>query len=115
VLPSLGFISRVVAAAAAAFTLVFLMGGWVLQEEDGKTISVHATDGEKTTDFGQDSEAPAREENQRAERRLEASVNRKRVDSDNDPAKRPVDVLASFVQTFTEPEDIDVSEKFAKP
>jgi hypothetical protein len=33
VLPSLGFISRVV---AAAFTLVFLMGGWVLQEEDGK-------------------------------------------------------------------------------
>ncbi len=114
-LPSLGFISRVVAAAAAAFTLVFLMGGWVLQEEDGKTISVHATDGEKTTDFGQDSEALAREENQRAERRLEASVNRKRGDSDNDPAKRPVDVLASFVQTFTEPEDIDVSEKFAKP
>jgi hypothetical protein len=115
VLPSLGFISRVVAAAAAAFTLVFLMGGWILQEEDGKTISVHATDGEKTTGFGQDSEALAREENQRAERRLEASVNRKRGDSDNDPAKRPVDVLASFVQTFTEPEDIDVSEKFAKP
>jgi hypothetical protein len=46
---------------------------------------------------------------------LEASVNRKRGDSDNDPAKRPVDVLASFVQTFTEPEDIDVSEKLAKP
>jgi hypothetical protein len=107
VLPSLGFISRVVAAAAAAFTLVFLMGGWVLQEEDGKTISVHATDGEKTTGFGQDSEALAREENQRAERRLEASVNEKRGDSDNDPAKHPVDVLASFVQTFTEPEDID--------
>jgi len=111
--PSLGFISRVV-AAAAAFALVFLMGGWVLQE-DGKTISVHATDGEKTTGFGQDSEALAREENQRAERRLEASVNRKRGDSDNDPAKHPVDVLASFVQTFTEPEDIDVSEKLAKP
>jgi hypothetical protein len=43
VLPSLGFISRVV--VAAAFMLVFLMGGWVVQEEDGKTISVHATDG----------------------------------------------------------------------
>ncbi len=114
VLPFLGFISRVV-VAAAAFTLVFLMGGWVLQEEDGKTISVHATDGEKTAGFGQDSEALAREENQRAERRLEASVNRKRGDSDNDPAKHPVDVVASFVQTFTEPEDIDVSEKLAKP
>jgi len=48
------------------------MGGWVLQEEDGKTISVHATDGEKTTGFGQDSEALARDEKQRAERRLEA-------------------------------------------
>jgi len=85
------------------------VGGWVLQEEDGKTISVHATDGEKTTGFGPDSEALEREENQRAERRLEASVNEKRGDSD------PVDVLASFVQTFTEPEDIDVSEKLAKP
>jgi hypothetical protein len=51
VLPSLGFTSRVVAAAAAAFTLVFLMGGWVLQEEDGKTISVHATDGGKNHRF----------------------------------------------------------------
>ncbi|KAH9534331.1 hypothetical protein CY35_17G000200 [Sphagnum magellanicum] len=70
-------------------------------EEDGKTISVHATDGEKTTVLGQDSEALVREENQRAERRLEASVNRKRGGSDNDPAKHPVDVLASFVQTFT--------------
>jgi hypothetical protein len=114
VLPSLGFISRVV-VVATAFTLVFLMGGWVLQEEDGKTISVHATNGEKTTGFGQDSEALAREENQRAERRLEASVNRKRGDSNNDPAKHPVDVLASFVQMFTEPEDIDVNEKLTKP
>ncbi|CAM6033323.1 unnamed protein product [Sphagnum compactum] len=69
-------------------------------EEDGTTISVHATDGEKTTGFGQDSEALAGEENQRAERRLEASVNRKRGGSDNDPAKHPVDVLVSFVQTF---------------
>jgi hypothetical protein len=91
------------------------MGGWVLQEEDGKTISVHATDGEKTIGFGQDSEALAREENQRAERRLEASVTRKRRGSDNDPAKHSVDVLASFVQTFTKPEDIDVSEELAKP
>ncbi|CAK9237579.1 unnamed protein product [Sphagnum jensenii] len=77
-------------------------------EEDGKTISVHATDGEKTIGFGQDSEALAREENQRAERRLEASVTRKRRGSDNDPAKHSVDVLASFVQTFTKPEDIDL-------
>jgi hypothetical protein len=46
---------------------------------------------------------------------LEASVNRKRGGSDNDPAKHPVDVLASFVQTFTKLEDIDVSEKLAKP
>jgi hypothetical protein len=84
-------------------------------EEDGKTISVHATDGEKTVGFGQDSEALAREENQRAERRLEASVTRKRRGSDNDPAKHSVDVLASFVQTFTKPEDIDVSEELAKP
>jgi hypothetical protein len=44
-----------------------------------------------------------------------AGVNRKRGGSDNDPAKHPVDVLASFVQTFTKPEDIDVSEKVAKP
>jgi hypothetical protein len=34
--------------------------------------------GVKTTVLGQDSEALVREENQRAERRLEASVNRKR-------------------------------------
>jgi hypothetical protein len=60
-------------------------------------------------------EALPREANQRAERRLEASVNRKRGGSDNDPAKLPVDVLASFVQTFTKPEDIDVSEKLEKP
>jgi hypothetical protein len=92
------FHSRVIAVAAVAFTLVFLMGGWVLQEEDGKAISVHVTDGGKTTGFGQDSEALAKEENQRAERRLEASVNMKRGDSDDDPAKHPVDVLASFVQ-----------------
>jgi hypothetical protein len=91
------------------------MGGRVLQEEDGKTISVHATDGGKTIGFGQDSEALAREENQSAERRLEASVTRKRVGSANDPATHSVDVLASFVQTFTKPEDIDVSEELAKP
>jgi hypothetical protein len=91
------------------------MGGRVLQEEDGKTISVHATDGGKTIGFGLDSEALAREENQSAERRLEASVTRKRVGSDNDPATHSVDVLASFVQTFTKPEDIDVSEELAKP
>ncbi|CAK9879174.1 unnamed protein product [Sphagnum jensenii] len=76
-------------------------------EEDGKTISVHATDGGKTIGFGQDSEALTREENQSAERRLEASITRKRVGSDNDPATHSVDVLASFVQTFTKPEDID--------
>jgi hypothetical protein len=70
--------------------------------------------GVKTTVLGQDSEALVREENQRAERRLEASVNRKRGGSDNDPAKHPVDVLASFVQTFTKLEDIDVSEKLPK-
>jgi hypothetical protein len=64
--------------------------------------------------FGPDSEALAREENQRAERRLEASVNEKRGDSDNDPAKHPVDVLASFVQTFTEPEDIDEKQLWWK-
>jgi hypothetical protein len=117
VLPSLGFISRVCCCCCYFYASFFVgwVGGWVLQEEDGKTISVHATDGEKTTGFGPDSEALAREENQRAERRLEASVNEKRGDSDNDPAKHPVDVLASFVQTFTEPEDIDVSEKLAKP
>jgi hypothetical protein len=70
--------------------------------------------GVKTTVLGQDSEALVREENQKAERRLEASVNRKRGGSDNDPAKHPVDVLASFMQTFTKREDIDVSEKLPK-
>ncbi|CAM6032761.1 unnamed protein product [Sphagnum compactum] len=43
-----------------------------------------------------------------------AGVNRKRGGSDNDPAKHPVDVLASFVQTFTKPEDIDVIKRIRK-
>jgi hypothetical protein len=54
VLSSLGFSSKVVAAAAFVCLCVcvcFWTGGWVLQEEDGETISVHATDGGKNHRF----------------------------------------------------------------
>jgi hypothetical protein len=52
VLSSLGFSSKVVAAAAFVCVCVcFWTGGWVLQEEDGETISVHATDGGKNHRF----------------------------------------------------------------
>lgn len=37
-----------------------------------------------------------------------AVVNKERGGSHSDPAKHPVDVLSSFVQTFTKQEDIEV-------
>jgi hypothetical protein len=52
VLSSLGFSSKVVAAAAFVCVCVCVWtGGWVLQEGDGETISVHATDGGKNHRF----------------------------------------------------------------
>jgi hypothetical protein len=53
VLSSLGFSSKVVVAAAffVCVCVFFWTGGWVLQEEDGETISVHATDGGKNHRF----------------------------------------------------------------
>lgn len=38
-----------------------------------------------------------------------ANVNKKRGGTHSDPAKHPVDVLASFVQTFSRKEDVEVT------